>query len=643
MTRVSKVWMSVLSVLLLLLFVGLPAFAKPSPSPAPQTGFLTPTDLPGPFPVRHIRFIQNLPYSTGPGAVPKYQDADLYLPAGKKNVPMLFFIHGGGYRFGDKVVPGLRGIVNLCYDLGMGVMSINYRLVARGNGVTFPMQMHDIATAFAWLRKNGPRYGANPNIIFVMGESAGAHMAAMFGIDPSYLKSVGLSPKDIKGVMLSSGQYDLANVFTLGNARTLLGNQTAVEANSTVGHLSPLVSTVFGTNPKELAAVSPAYYVGKEGKDTPPYMISFCDNDIFGFEAQAVGFYGLFGEHHLPVELVEQPGRTHLTKTGGIDMKIAGADDVLGPSMKRFMQSIMVGTFAAPQNAVYPPPGAPAPAVRTVANLRYYDGPGSSEKFNSLDLYLPEGVKNAPLVFFVHGGGWRLGDKDHPTTLIDMFARMGIGLASVNYRLAPKSTWPVQIEDVARAFDWVYKNAAQYGIDRNRLVVAGGSAGGQLVSLLALDTKYLSDEGVPSDAIKGVVSISGVYDLAAWPEPDIIPTREHVEFGNDPAVIRAASPSTYVSASAPPFLLTFTDWDLFMVRENTLEMYDLMLHKGAPVELVMVPSRTHQGIAEIGKRAMLGIDASSPVYDSLGPAIARFVAGVLHIPPSRILSATLGK
>lgn len=626
MTRAAKMWLSACSALLLLLFAG-PALAAQSGAP----------------PQRAIRFLQDVPYYTGPGAVPKYQDADLYLPEGKKNFPMLFFIHGGGWRFGDKVYPGIRQIANICYDLGMGVMSINYRLMRPGNGVTYKTEMQDVATAFAWLHKNGPRYGANPNMVFVMGGSAGAHMAALFGINPSYVESVGLSPKDIKGVILASGVYDLASTFTLGNAHTLIGDRTAVQANSTVGHLSPLITNVFGSDPKVLAEASPATYVGQEGKDTPPYLISFCDNDIFTLPQQAIGFYAQFVEHHLPAELLEQPGRTHPTKTSGIGRKIAGADDVLGPSMRRFIVSVMHGTFAAPADAVYPPPGVPAPAVRTVANLRYYDGPGSSAKFNSLDLYLPEGVKNAPLVFFVHGGGWRYGDKGHPTTLIDMFARMGIGLASINYRLAPKSPWPAQIDDVARAFAWVYKNASKYGINRNRLVVAGGSAGGQLVSLLALDPQYLSSAGVPGSAIKAVVSISGLYDLPAWPQPDVIPSLEHVAFGNDTAALRAASPIEYVKASAPPFLITFTDWDLFMVRENTLEMYDVMLHKDAPVELVMVPSRTHQGINQIGKRAMLGIDASSPVYDILGPAIARFVARVLHIPPSRILSATLGK
>lgn len=104
----------------------------------------------------------------------------------------------------------------------------------------------------------------------------------------------------------------------------------------------------------------------------------------------------------------------------------------------------------------------------------------------------------------------------------------------------------------------------------------------------------------------------------------MMPTRKEQAFGLDPAVLRDASPSTYVTAKAPPFLITFTDWDLFMIRENTLEMYNLMLNKGANVQLVMVPGRNHMGIAEIGTNA-------NQIDDVLGPALARFVADQLHL------------
>ena len=572
-------------------------------------------------PSRDIRFLQDVSYNPAPDADPKYQVSDLYLPAGKKNFPMLFFIHGGGWRAGDKVYDGLDHIVNICYDLGMGVMSINYRM---GKNIDYKTEMRDTAMAFAWLYKNAAQYGADPSTIFVMGGSAGAHMAALFGADSRYLQEQGLSAKNIKGVILSSGLYDMGSVFTLGGASGNFASATAAEHNSTLGMSAMNIREFFGNDYNALREAGAAAYIGKEGKDTPPYLIAYTDDDIFSLAQQAIGFYDLFLQHHLPVALVEQPGRTHPTKTSGISEKLKGADDVLGPAMKSFMQSVLTGTFGETDNAVWVAKGAAAPDMKASKDLRYDDSAGSDPKLNSLDLYLPTGKQNVPLVFYVHGGGWRAGDKANPTTLVNLFGRMGVGLASINYRLAPEVKHPAQIEDVAKAFAWVYKNASQYGIDRNRIVITGASAGGQLVSLLALNPEYLSKEGVPSDAIKGVASVSGVYDLAAWPEPVMMPTRKEQAFGLDPAVLRDASPSTYVTAKAPPFLITFTDWDLFMIRENTLEMYNLMLNKGANVQLVMVPGRNHMGIAEIGTSA-------NQIDDVLGPALARFVADQLHL------------
>jgi arylformamidase len=572
-------------------------------------------------PSRDIRFLQDVSYNSAPDADPKYQVSDLYLPAGKRNFPMLFFIHGGGWRAGDKVYDGLEHIVNICYDLGIGVMSINYRM---GKNVTYQTEMRDTAMAFAWLHKNAAQYGADPNIIFVMGGSAGAHMAALFGADPRYLQEQGLSPKNIKGVMLSSGLYDMGSVFTLGGASGDVASTTGAERNSALGMPAGNIREFFGNDYEQLREAGAAAYIGKQGKDTPPYLIAYTDDDIFSLAQQATGFYSLFLQHHLPVLLVEQPGRTHPTKTSGINEKMKGADDVLGPAMQGFMQSVLAGTFGATDRAVWAAkPDAPSD-MEVSKDLRYDDSPGSNPKLNALDLYLPAGKRNVPLVVYVHGGGWRAGDKENPITLVNTFGRMGVGVASINYRLAPEVKHPGQIEDVARAFGWVYKHSSQYGIDRNRIVVMGASAGGHLVSLLALNPEYLSKEGVPSDVIKGVASVSGIYDLAAWPEPGLIPTRKEQAFGLDPAVLRDASPSNYVTSKSPPFLITFTDWDLFMIRENTLEMYDLMLSKGAKVQLVMVPGRNHMGVAEIGTNA-------NQIDDVLGPALARFVGEQLHL------------
>ena len=94
---------------------------------------------------------------------------------------------------------------------------------------------------------------------------------------------------------------------------------------------------------------------------------------------------------------------------------------------------------------------------------------------------------NAPVIFYVHGGAWTFGDKrEQGRPMLHEFVRRGWIVVAINYRLAPGFPWPAQIEDVTRALGWIKKNIATYGGDPDRVVVAGGSAGGHLASLLAL-------------------------------------------------------------------------------------------------------------------------------------------------------------
>src|SRR5206468_3096567 len=113
-----------------------------------------------------------------------------------------------------------------------------------------------------------------------------------------------------------------------------------------------------------------------------------------------------------------------------------------------------------------------------------------------LDLYLPEGKSDAPVLFFVHGGGWTVGDKNLfgiAARLGKTLARRGIGLVSINYRLSPKVKHPEHIRDVARAFAWTHQNIGTYGGCKEEIFLCGHSAGGHLVALLSTDTQYLGE------------------------------------------------------------------------------------------------------------------------------------------------------
>ncbi|MDW8141535.1 MAG: alpha/beta hydrolase, partial [Candidatus Bipolaricaulota bacterium] len=193
-----------------------------------------------------------------------------------------------------------------------------------------------------------------------------------------------------------------------------------------------------------------------------------------------------------------------------------------------------------------------AQEFQVYTNIAYYDGPEADAVKHRLDLFVPQDAKEAPVMLFVHGGGWTSGDKNLYGFLGRTFAQQGILTAVMNYRLSPQVQHPAHIEDVARAFAWVHRNIARYGGSAQKIFVMGHSAGGHLIALLALDEKYLRAHGLTLNAIKGAIPISGIYDVTIEPPAPFGLYR--VVFGTDPQQRRDASPLTHVGPNKPPFL-----------------------------------------------------------------------------------------
>src|SRR5262249_16923713 len=121
-----------------------------------------------------------------------------------------------------------------------------------------------------------------------------------------------------------------------------------------------------------------------------------------------------------------------------------------------------------------------------------------------------------PVVVFVHGGVWVMGDKSFFGWGPDIgryYASRGIAAVLPSYRLSPAVKHPEHVKDVARAFAWTYRNISRYGGQRDLLYLCGHSAGGHLVALLATDESYLKAEGITTSAIRGVIGVSGVYHI----------------------------------------------------------------------------------------------------------------------------------
>jgi acetyl esterase/lipase len=255
-------------------------------------------------------------------------------------------------------------------------------------------------------------------------------------------------------------------------------------------------------------------------------------------------------------------------------------------------------------------------AVRAVKDVTYYDGPDHHKVKHKLDLFLPKGVKDFPVLLFVHGGAWLHGDKNFfgfYSALGTTLAGQGIGVAVTNYRLSPLVKHPEHIKDVARAFAWTYKNIARYGGQRDRLFVCGHSAGGHLVALLAADERYLKAEGLTSKAIRGVIPISGVY---------VIPPTLKVVFGTDPEVCRLASPIRHARKDLPPFLILYADKDFISCGRKPSEAFCKALKdKGASARTLEITKSNHFDII---------IKAAFP--DS---PVARAVLGFIRSPSGK--------
>lgn len=228
--------------------------------------------------------------------------------------------------------------------------------------------------------------------------------------------------------------------------------------------------------------------------------------------------------------------------------------------------------------------------VEDFKDIAYRDDKDADPVKHKLDLYLPKGQRDFPVVFFVHGGGWHSGNKELYSAIGQMFARNGIGAVLINYRLSPKVQFPAHIEDVAKAFAWTHANIDRYGGRADRIICCGHSAGGHLVSLLATDEKYLKAEKCSFKDIRCVIPISGVYAI------DEIHGLYVSVFGRDRVERKDASPIHHVGKDVPPFFILCADRDLPTIDKVSDEFYKALKKAKVDVREQMIPQRTHISI-----------------------------------------------
>lgn len=213
------------------------------------------------------------------------------------------------------------------------------------------------------------------------------------------------------------------------------------------------------------------------------------------------------------------------------------------------------------------------------------------------DLYTPEGggVPTRTAVVLIHGGGWIAGEKGMIAPVATQLAKHGFLAIAIEYRLVRESPWPAQLDDVVAAVQWVADNAGRLGIDADRIVLGGASAGGHL-ALMA--TKALGGKG----RIAAVLSLFSASELTLdqpaprgmFGAPQLVGPEASAE------ALRAASPLYQVNADFPPVFLLHGGADWMIDPLASIKLYQRLVELGVTVELHIVADAIHEFIEEPG-------------------------------------------
>jgi len=258
--------------------------------------------------------------------------------------------------------------------------------------------------------------------------------------------------------------------------------------------------------------------------------------------------------------------------------------------------------FAQEKNAVL----SEAARWAATANEQYWIQPdityGVANNYTlKLDVWQRKDQKlAAPTLIYYHGGGWIFGDRTGSTLFFLPFLEMGWNVINVEYRMASVSLAPAAVEDCRCALRWAIRNAKQYNIDVNRIVLTGHSAGGHLSLITGmlpegtgLDNNCDGTETLKVAAIINWFGISDVADLVQGPN-----RRNYAAMwmGSQPdalTIAKRVSPLTYVRAGLPPVLSIHGDADLVVPYDQSTRLHRALTAAGVPNELVTIKGGGH--------------------------------------------------
>jgi acetyl esterase/lipase len=219
----------------------------------------------------------------------------------------------------------------------------------------------------------------------------------------------------------------------------------------------------------------------------------------------------------------------------------------------------------------------------------------------------PRPAEPAPVLVWIHGGGWEAGDKgdDFGTALLPVLVAAGFVAVSINYRLSDQARFPAQIHDAKAAIRWLRANAGELGIDPDRIGVWGHSAGGHLAALLGASGGLPALEGQSgspghSSRVQAAMPISAPSDFLAIPPGwhHVEPRRATSKLVGGPleqrrAVVRLANPIAHIGGDTPPFLIVHGEDDDVVPVEHAQLLHDALTRSGSESTLVRLPRADH--------------------------------------------------
>ncbi len=190
------------------------------------------------------------------------------------------------------------------------------------------------------------------------------------------------------------------------------------------------------------------------------------------------------------------------------------------------------------------------PTMLVTRGIKYIDRPGTLDFFTSLDVYQPatQSKTNRPILIYVHGGGWAIGDKSRVHEKADWAFENDWILVSVNYRLTPQVMHPEHARDVAAAVAYIHEHAHEIGGDPDRIVLIGHSAGAHLAGIVSSDEQLLGEFGLAPSNICGTVLLDGAgYNIPQQMKSLLLVGKSRAmfeaAFGFDPELWIQASPT----------------------------------------------------------------------------------------------------